>query len=50
MLSDTRNMIWSAHLGGVILSAWNTHERASITDVDINAYAKEKCHICDSRD
>ena len=50
ILSDARNMIWSAQLGGIILSAWNTHERANIIDVDVCAYAKEKCHIRDSQD
>ena len=47
MLSDNRNVMWSAHLGGVLLSAWNAHECANIMDVDVGAYAEEKCHIDD---
>ena len=47
MLSDNGKLMWSAHLGGVVLSAWNAHERSHITDVDVGACAKEKCHIDD---
>ena len=47
MLSDNGKMMWSAHLGGIILSAWNAHECTHITDVDVNVCAEEKCHIDD---
>ena len=50
MLSDNRDMIWSAHLGDVILSAWNAHECTHITDVDMNVHAEEKCYIDDLQD
>ena len=49
MLSDNGNIMWSAHLGGVILSAWNAHQRMHITDVDVSVYAEEKCHIDEDR-
>ena len=47
MLSDNGNVMWSAHLGGVMLSAWNAHECINIIDVDVGACAEEKCHIGD---
>ena len=50
MLSDNKNLMWSAHLGGVILSAWNAHECTHMTDVNVGACAKEKCHIDDFQD
>ena len=50
MLSDNGDMMWSAHLGGVILSAWNAHECTHITDVDVSVCAEEKCHIDDYQD
>ena len=50
MLSDNGNVMWSAHLGGAILSAWNAHECTHMTDVDVGACAKEKCHIDDLQD
>ena len=50
MLSDNGNVMWSAHLEGVILSAWNAHECTHITDVDVGACAEEQCHIDDLQD
>ena len=50
MLSDNGDMMWSAHLGGVVLSAWNDHECTHITYVDVNICAEEKCHIDDYQD
>ena len=50
MLSDNGKLMWSAHLGGVVLSAWNAHERSHITDVDVGACAEEYCHIGDLQD
>ena len=50
MISDNENLMWSAHLGGVILSAWNAHECTHITDVDVGACAEEQCHIDDLQD
>ena len=50
MLSDNGDLMWSAHLGGVILSAWNAHECTHITDVDVGACAEEQCHIDDLQD
>ena len=43
-------MMWSAHIRGVMLSAWNTHQRTHITDVDVSVCADEKCHIDDFQD
>ena len=45
MLSDNGDLMWSAHLGGVILSAWNVRECTHKADVDVGACAEEKCHI-----
>ena len=52
MLSDNEDRIWSAHLGGVILSAWNAHDHdcTHITDVNVGACAEEQCHIDDHQD
>ena len=50
MLSDNGDMMWSAHLGGVILSAWNPYECTHITDVDVSVCAEEKCYIDDYQD
>ena len=52
MLSDNGDLIWSAHLGGVILSAWSVqdHDCTHKIDVDVGACAKEQCHINDLQD
>ena len=50
MLSDNGDMMWSAHIKGVILSAWNAHQCTHITDVDVGICAAEKCHIVDLQD
>ena len=50
MLSDNGDQMWSAHLGGVIISAWNARQRTHICDVDVGILAKEKCHIEDPLD
>ena len=49
MLSDRGDLMWSAHLGGVIMSAWNAQECTHICDVDVGACAEENCHIGDPR-
>ena len=49
MLSDNGEQVWTAHLRGVIISAWNAHEHTHITDIDVGILAEERCHI-DSRD
>ena len=50
MLSDDGELMWSAHLGGVIMSAWNVGQRMHMFDVDVGACAEEKCHVGDPRD
>ena len=50
MLSDDKKVMWSAHLGGVILSAWNAYECTHITDVDMSVCAEEKCNFSNPRD
>ena len=35
-----RNIIWSAHLGGVILSAWDAHTKSHLYDVDTGKHLK----------
>ena len=50
MLSDNGDMMWSANIRGVILSAWNAHECTHITDVDVSECAKENCYIDDLQD
>ena len=47
MLSDCGDQMWTAHLGGVIMSVWNALKCTHITDVDVSAIAKERCHIGD---
>ena len=50
MLSDNGDLMWSAHLGGVVLSAWNAHECTHIADVDVGVCGEEQCHIDDLQD
>ena len=50
MLSNNGDLMWSAHLGGVIMSAWNVIQRMHMFDVDVGACAEEKCHVGDPRD
>ena len=50
MLSDNGDQMWTAHLGGVITSAWNACQRTHICDVDVGVLAKEKCHVKDPQD
>ena len=50
MLSDKGDMMWSAHIKGVILSAWNAHQCTHITDVDVSVCAKDSCFIDDFQD
>ena len=50
MLSDKGDLMWSAHLKGVIMSAWNAHQLTHVIDVDVDTCAKEKCHIGDPQD
>ena len=35
-----RNVIWSAHLGGVFLSAWNAHKKCHVCDIDTGKHIK----------
>ena len=39
--------MWSAHLGGIIMSVWNASHCINIFDLDVGACscAEEKCHI-----
>ena len=50
MLSDDGDQMWAAHLGGVIISAWNTRQRTHICDVDVGALVGEKFYIKDPQD
>ena len=50
MLSDNEDQMWAAHLGGVVISAWNACLRTHICDVDVGVLAEEECHIEDPRD
>ena len=50
MLSDNGDQMWAAHLGGVVISAWNACQRTHITDVDVGVLAEERCLIGDPRD
>ena len=50
MLSDDGDEMWSAHLGGIIMSVWNVSQRMHVLDVDVGAYAEERCHIGDPQD
>ena len=50
MLSDNEEQMWAAHLGGVVISAWNARQRTHICDVDVGVLAEENCHIGDPRD
>ena len=50
MLSDNEEQMWAAHLGGVVISAWNARQRTHIVDVDVGVLAEENCHIGDPRD
>ena len=50
MLSDDGDQMWSAHLGGVIMSLWNASQRMHMFDVDVGACAEEKCHIGSPQD
>ena len=34
------NIIWSAHLGGVILSAWDAHNKCHVYDIDTGKHLK----------
>ena len=49
MLSDDGDQMWAAHLGGVVISAWNAHQRTHICDLDVGVLAEEKCHVEDPR-
>ena len=35
-----RNIVWSAHLGGVILSAWDAHNKSHMYNVDTGKHLK----------
>ena len=40
-LSDDGNTVWSAHIGGTMVSAWHAHERHLLFDVRISHYAPQ---------
>ena len=42
--------MWSAHLGGVIMSVWNGIQHMHMFNVDVGACAEEKCHIGNPQD
>jgi len=50
MLCDNGDEVWSTHLGGVIMSSWDAHQRVHLCDVDVSVIAEEKCHVGDPRD
>ena len=50
MISDDGDQMWSAHLGGVIMSVWNANQRVHMFDVVVGACAEEKCHIGNPQD
>jgi len=50
MLCDNGDKVWSAHLGGVIVSSWDAHQCVHSCDVDLSVIAEEKCHVGDPRD
>ena len=50
MLCDNEDQVWSAHIGGVIMSSWSVHQCVHLCDVDVGVIAEEKCHVGDSRD
>ena len=50
MLCDNGDEVWSAHLGGVIMSSWDAHQCVHLCDVDVGVIAEEKCHVGDPRD
>ena len=39
-IDPDHNIVWSAHLGGVILSAWDTHNKSHMYDVDTGKHLK----------
>lgn len=41
-----QNIIWSAHLGGVILSAWDANKKCHIYDIDTGRHLKEITMTC----
>ena len=43
--SDNEDQVWSAHIGGVIMSSWNAHQRVHLCDVDVGVIAKEKLQV-----
>ena len=49
MLSDNEDQVWSAHVGGVIMSSWDAHQHVHLCDVNVGAIADEKC-VSDPRD
>jgi len=49
-LSDTEDQVWSAHLGGIMMSAWSARQRVHLFDIDVGVKAEEKCHVGDVRD
>ena len=50
MISDGGEQMWSAHLGGVIMSVWNAYQCMHVFDVDVGACAEKKCHIGNPQD
>ena len=49
-LDPDHNIIWSAHLGGVILSAWDAHYRCHMFDVDTGRHLERISDAIDDAD
>ena len=50
MVSDDGDQVWSAHIGGMILSSWNAQQCVHICDVDVSVVAEKKCNVTDPLD
>ncbi len=42
--------IWSAHLGGTLLTAWDAHQKVKCFDVDTSEYLNDFCEGIDVKD
>ena len=49
-LSPEKNIIWSAHLGGSLLTAWNAQQRVHMYDVNTSLYLKKITDISSQTD
>ena len=48
-MSDDGDQVWSAHVGGLVLSSWNARQCVHLCDIDISVIAMEKCYISNPR-